>query len=460
MYSLIDDDEIFPKKLINREKELQLIKTAFNDLLAKDSALNTPIIDFFGVDGIGKTTILQEISATCIANDLPCIKLDESQTQLVGSQSTSKISRAILQQARKYQKQFQKQPPTRKGDPHSQTVEAIKVLLESTPVVILLDSIDASNEALMSWLKGILRNLIRHNNLFVVLTSKQKIVFEKDWSMARKLTPFQLKPLNRDDSMSYLQSIDDTISPKNREIIFQWTRGYPLAMEVMIKTIIKRHFDLEKNEDQQHLITIIIEETIDKKVLAHVEPSQLDWYKAHLFLLCIPRRFNLIIMQELLETFGSPLIGKRESKLEYMSLPKRLNANAEILYWDMQKAGFTVDDSIRRIFFFHQRIHHFALFIKIHRYLAEKNMQIAIEVASSDSIRYFCEYLYHSAQSLDAKAMKPILQSTLEQINKISSNLLLQFQQEFTRDKELQEILGEHSEIVYAFVGDHLTSEE
>ena len=185
-----------------------------------------------------------------------------------------------------------------------------------------------------------LRDLMSHNNLFVVLTSKQRIVFENDWFLARKLTPLQLKPLNRDDSTSYLQSLDDTISPKTRETIFQWTRGYPLAMEVMTKTITERHLDLEKIEDQQQLIAIIIKEVIDKKVLAHVESAQLDWHKAHLLLLCIPRRFNLVIMEELLETFGSPPIRKTQSKLAYMGLPKQLNANTNILYRDMQKAWF------------------------------------------------------------------------------------------------------------------------
>jgi hypothetical protein len=453
MNSLIDTDK-HPRKLINREKELELVQIAFDTLIHKKNLLSTPIIDFFGIAGIGKTRILQEISAKCVENDLPCIKLD-------GSQNISRISSAVLQQTNKYRQKSSKKPTVRKSDSHAQTVNAIKVLLQYKPVVILLDSIDTSDVSLVNWIKITLRDLMEHNNLFIVLTSKQQIVFENDWFMARKLTPLQLKPLNRQDSTSYLDSLEGPISPKTREIIFRWTRGYPLAMEVMSKTLIEQHLDLEKSEDQQQLITLIIEEVIDKKVLAHVEPSRLDWYKAHLLLLSIPRRFNLIIMQELLEQFGSPLISKPQSKLEYMGLPKQLNANADVLYWDMQKAGFTIDESIRNIFFVYQKIHNFSLFIKIHQYLASKNMQIATEVAGSDSVRYFREYLYHSAQSLDPQAIEPILQPTLEQINKISPDAILQFSEEFTRDDQLQETLGEHhANVLLLMIQKYLHNEE
>src|SRR5262249_15987818 len=151
----------------------------------------------------------------------------------------SRISHEILQQTKKYAQAL----PKRIGDSRTQTVEAIKILLANKPVVILLDSIDTSNDALVNWIQMTLRDLIEHNNLFVVLTSKQKIVFENDWSIARKLTPFQLKPLNRDDSKLYLTSINDAISPEIRDFIFQWTRGYPSAMEVMAKAIIQHKFD-------------------------------------------------------------------------------------------------------------------------------------------------------------------------------------------------------------------------
>ncbi|TMC21014.1 MAG: ATP-binding protein [Chloroflexi bacterium] len=448
---------------INRSDELESIEKAFNALLYKNTLLSTPIIDFFGIDGIGKTRILKEIADRCTAKNLPCIKLDEKHTQLDGGQNTSRISRAIVRQAKKYWQQSPDILRDRKRDAHTQVVETIKVLLEKTPaVVILLDAIDSSNEALVNWIKTTLHELIEHNNLFVVLTSKQQIVFENDWLMTRRLTPLQLKPLKRDDCTSYLTSFSKAIPHETINIIFQWTRGYPSAMEVMTDTIVKRQLDVAKSEDKQLLITIIIEEIIDKKVLAHVKPPNpsLSWYKDHLRLLSIPRRFNLIIMQELLEKFGPPSISKRPSRLEYMGLQRQLNAGTDILYWDLQKAAFTLDESIRNIFFIDQQEHHPALFMDMHRYLAQRNKQLASEVAGSDSVRYLREYLYHSAQDQAAQTAEDMLQYIEHQFNTIASDVKIQFTEEFRQDKELREILEKHYPNVYTYIKDHVATEE
>lgn len=446
---------------INRKDELQLIEMAFNALLYKNTLLSTPIIDFFGIDGIGKTRIVKEIEKMCRKKDLSCIRLYERQT----NQDISKISGEIFQQVQKHQQKLHKKSTSdlKQDVAPTQTVEAIKGLLEVNPVVILLDAIDSSNESLVNWIKTTLRALIEHNNLFVVLTSKQKIVFENDWLMTRKLTPFQLKPLKRDDCTSYLTSLAGTIPPEARDLILEWTRGYPSAMEVATKTIVKQRLDVNKSEHQQQLISTIMREVIDKKVLAHVKPN-LNRYKDHFLLLSIPRRFNLIIMQELLETFGpaaSPdSITKRQSRLEYMGLQRELNTGTDILHWDLQKAAYTIDESIRNIFFTYQRVHHHELFMDMHHYLADRNKQLATEVTGSDSVRYLREYLYHSAQKQDVQTADAMLQYLERQSNDMPSEVKIQFAEEFRQDEELQEILKQKYKNVYTYITDHVATEE
>ena len=44
---------------VNRETELALIDEAVEALLDKQRLLRTPIIEFYGVKGIGKTTLLE-----------------------------------------------------------------------------------------------------------------------------------------------------------------------------------------------------------------------------------------------------------------------------------------------------------------------------------------------------------------------------------------------------------------
>jgi hypothetical protein len=415
--------------------------------------LSTPIIDFFGVDGIGKTRILHEIAEMCLQYNLICIQLD-------GNQSIAKFVQQMFQQARKYRKELRLPATPRKGTTQTQIVATVRTLLQSKPVVILFDAVDTSNREVVHWIEETLPDLLEDNNLFVVLASKQKIVFENNWSMARKLTPFQLNPLNRGDSQSYVTAVDASLSSETRETIFQWTRGYPLAMDVMLAAINQQQLHLGNVHDQQQLLSILMKRVIDKKVLARVEPGRLVWYKEHFSLLSIPRRFNLTILKEVLEKFGSPLVSATRTKVEYMGLPRLLNSQTDVLYWDMQKAGFTIDPSIRNIFFWQKRILFPSEFAEMHRALALLNEQLAEAVPGEDKIRYLREYLYHSAYSSDDTSLLTLLEVTLKHINEISPDAILQFSEEFRQDSELQEILGNYRQYVYSYIDEHSAHEE
>lgn len=58
---------------VNREKELRHVSEAVETLQDEQRLLRTPIIEFSGVQGIGKTTLLQQIKAICESNNLSCI---------------------------------------------------------------------------------------------------------------------------------------------------------------------------------------------------------------------------------------------------------------------------------------------------------------------------------------------------------------------------------------------------
>lgn len=63
------DKQVF----VNREKELRQIGEAIEILQDEQRLLRTPIIEFSGVQGIGKTTLLQQIKLICDKKSLLCI---------------------------------------------------------------------------------------------------------------------------------------------------------------------------------------------------------------------------------------------------------------------------------------------------------------------------------------------------------------------------------------------------
>ena len=195
MVSSIDEGNF-----INRGDELNLIETAFAALHDQRLILRTPIIDFLGVGGIGKTRVLQEVRQRCFQEGFSCIWVNENQSPM----------------------QFLEQ-----------------------------------------WLS-------------------------------------RAKQVSTDDRM-YLSDIASTVDPAIQEEIISWIYGYPLAMKVMSRLIREQKLDLRVQEHQKILTSLLMEQVVDQGRFARVE--RLEWYENYVGLLSIPQRFNLVILQDLIEKF-------------------------------------------------------------------------------------------------------------------------------------------------------------
>ena len=360
---------------VDRIEEIEIIQDALKALTEKDVVLATPILNFFGVDGIGKTEILQKTILLCQEQNIPYIDLDmvrgiESQPQ------------EIIEDVRRYTGQQGSQGRQGRKVSYELAIKALKRLMKSSPVVILCDSVDVMRSDMFQWIRSLLRELLENTNICVILGSKQKVVFERDWSMARKLKTYQVKPLNRQFSLEYLNvHRGDLFSEESREIVFQWTRGYPLAMRIMVEEVKEKGLDIEGSaEDQQELIAILMKRVIEERVLKNVKEYEPSWYRAYFSLLSMPRRFNLIIMQRLLETFQESPVAVARDILEYVGLPKKLNTGTDILRWDLQKTGFAVEEPVRNLFLLERRIQNPKSFIKIHRFFC--NAKSVIDLGS------------------------------------------------------------------------------
>jgi thymidylate kinase len=434
------------KGFINREKEFQLVENTFNALLDSESVPATPLIDFFGIDGIGKTKMLKQIEYMCKKREIAYIWLDVS---IEKSRFISSISKQM--QKYKINNEYSESDASKSGF-YTSSLQAIELLLgKKPPVVVLLDSIDITNQHQFDWVETMIQTLIKNPQLCIVFASKQKISFERDWSMARKLAPFQLRPLDQTSSELYIKHVGHEIPEEMQKQIFEWTQGYPLAMDVMTRAIATKTFDLTQDEDQRKLVDIIIKRVIDKGILGKVKREEFPKYKKSLSLLAVPRRFNLVIMQELFEEFEPA--HAPDSKLEYMALPQDLNVNTNILNWDLQKAGFTIDQAVRNILLLQRRIEEPEVFSAIHAFLAKKNKDLAeIVPTGTDHIRYLLEYLYHSLYSVTTEDMPAIIEQTLERIAQNSAEEVIQFSEEFARDEELRAALKSNVSLIDTFI--------
>lgn len=393
---------------------------------------------------MGKTSVLQEVRQRCQQQSLHYIWVNVNQKpELFLAQ--------WLRQARELHADDQTDTPKTARALCTQSVDAMKSLLEKEPVVALLDEVDLDKTEDIGWIETILHDLIDVHNLFVVLASQQQVSFDRHRSVARKLISHQLKPFDQKACQNYLSDIAGTVDPAIREEIISWGQGYPLAMKVMSRLIQEQKLDPRIPADQKRLISALMEEVVDRGIFARViEPNWLSWCKEYVSLLSIPRRFNLVILQNLTEEFAENL--KLAGKLEYLGLPRQINQGTDVLYWDMRKSGFTINETTRRLFFRQCVIEQPERFYAIHRFLADQNQQFASEVNGSDRIRYLREYLYHSTFVENAQTLPPLLAKVLQNIANEKLNSIVQFSEELQQDEELKDALGPHLAIVTNFV--------
>ena len=409
--------EVLASLFVNREKELRQITEAVETLQDEQRLLRTPLIEFSGVQGIGKTTLLQEVKAICDGKNLSCIMENAEQITL-------------------------------------HEFNRIESLVKQEPVAIILDSLDAANNEQFQAIETRLSELIESTRLFVVLASRNVQKFDHTRSLARKLTIYPLEPLKREYCVSYLDNFAQDISSETRGIIFDWTRGYPLAMSVLTEAIVKGRLDPTQDQDRKQLLSILMQRVVEEKLLASANSdTERTRLQTLLALLSIPRRFNLTLSQDLIEHFAPQY--KFESSLAYITLPKSINEVTSVLNWSLERAGYSIEAPVRNLFLLYYRIEHPQQYLEIHKFLAEKNKGFITQVSGSHRIRYLRDFFYHLAciavntgdtsvrENLEKQIAQLVHVQTQDEHSLLSSlEDILQFYEEFLQDQELQDALG------------------
>ena len=257
----------------------------------------------------------------------------------------------------------------------------------------------------------------------------------------------------------------ENIEPEVQDIIFEWTGGYPLAVNAMVQAIRNEKLDPRKEEDRVQILSIITEHVIKQGILADAvqAPDDFQWYQTMLSLFSVPRRCNIPMMQRMTETFAPEY--RLSGSLAYLGLPKIINQAADVLSWNPSKAGFSLDASIRHVFLNKLKIEQPERYTAIHKFLADINRREAMKYTGTDRIRALQEYLYHSACSEEDTALQHIVEKTVQQFIAESATdparfieNFSSFHEEYMRDEELQAVLGAYSGTVISLMYKHLAT--
>src|SRR5450631_2545883 len=83
---------------VNREYELKLIEEAFEALTKQKQLLRTPILELYGIGGIGKTSLLRQIEERCHTVPMACVWVDIKNSE----RNVGKLAQQIVVQIKQY----------------------------------------------------------------------------------------------------------------------------------------------------------------------------------------------------------------------------------------------------------------------------------------------------------------------------------------------------------------------
>lgn len=429
---------------VNRIPELGIFDDSLDALLKQEERFRASILDFYGVKGIGKTALLKRITEKLLENNIKYLEVNfDSNVSVFYDRMYDELKKYVPIQPLDVTQQ----------DIYERSMAKIKELLGQGPLVLLLDSIDATNESRIEDLEEMLGQLVVYQTLLVVLASQRRVTFYNRRSVKQKLKTYAVEPLDEQSSSIYLKQLDTSLSAEQYKLIFDWTGGYLLAMNEMVSAL---HDGISPAEEQgrKQLTQRIVDGVVTQGLLASVEADEQEWYLTMLNLLAVPRHFSLIVWQKLIEHFEPEY--KLATSLAYLVLPRKMSLATGVLGWDMAKADFAIDKPIRHILLLNLKINQYDFYLRLHQYLAQLNWQSATEAREHERILYQREYLYHSACSLDTQQLEGIL---TEISAKEGRERVLQLYEELGQDVEFRNAIGQDFARLLAVIGRMAASE-
>ncbi|MCP4346925.1 MAG: hypothetical protein GY795_15530 [Desulfobacterales bacterium] len=441
--------KIIEQQRVNRALQIGKIRKTLYSLSLKFDELHSVVFNWFGIPGIGKTTLSLMIADICREISVPFARIDfnpdENQhashykndyililddicTDL-GEICTSEFSEE-LDNYRKLQNVDLKQK-------QSETViasfhEHIKELTEK-PLVILFDTTEKADGKLIRWIEdNIISPFCVTGRCVIVWTGR----FAQQWKrfeVRRRVKTEKLEPL---DPQSTHEQVGDPDS-----LIYHLTFGYPLGNIELAKVIDK--YDTKPD----NLIKALAENVIDPYVFKNI-PEDL---KAACKIMSVVRQFDVIILERLLCEFAGEFFNE---ETVYMKVMSELAATA-IVEWNPIRKGYALDETMRRILMLHMKLNSQDAYLKI----AGNAVDIYeewIDYNTENRGIYIKEKFFHLISIGICKNMplSEIIEDCQNALKKylgkyyrndpmnLSLAGTIQLYEEFSSDKELQEISG------------------
>ncbi|MDP1544835.1 MAG: CHAT domain-containing protein [Anaerolineales bacterium] len=318
------------EKPIDREHQRRLTE----DLLSKieagklhtGTALPLAAMEFYGIEGIGKTRILNVVKELCEARQLPYTVVETSYTWWKSDDQVGLISeflRSICEQLSKRHEiaslassassilENIQRGQGRDIDLSALIKEFVGILVEiqiriRAPFILLLDKIEYCPQDLFNWLgSDFLRLFLEAEatpGAILVLAGRGSRIRESNWPayFKRGASAYLVDPFTFEITEDHVDALSpDSYYRPAAKFIYNLSNGHPYSTEMIVYELDRLGIKADAVEEHRmELAEKLYEEVIRRHILMNAE----DWIRKFIEVAAIPRWFRPDTLKRLINT--------------------------------------------------------------------------------------------------------------------------------------------------------------
>jgi hypothetical protein len=397
--------QLFPKtkKFINRQMEIAQAE----EVLRQVKNLKPPAVKgviYFGIAGIGKSRLLQQIKLQCRRKSLVPASIDFQEQavhshldyllhladQLEKPRPHSGLREAVLDAIN-----LAASPKAHAEQALPVFAGALKQRLKARPLVLLLDSCERCVPELFDWIgQQFLVHLVNSNvgpiALFLAGCGPQ--VAESNWPIryVRATQNHHVAAFDFADTKKHIAAIDKAKRWRGGEkSIHELSAGHPLSTQALVYFLQSLNVDVRDIPQRRKQLA---QRLHDEVISRHLLPQQDLWPQDSFELACVPRRFDAALLEKIASDYTHYWYSARMQQLQ--------KSNIHLIHVGHGKPAYQLETTLRKLLYTAVSILKPERVLEINQALQkiyENELQQATLVGrpSADSL---LELLYHHIQ--------------------------------------------------------------
>lgn len=432
---------------VNREIEIKEVRTILTNMMLKVSTTGK-ILNWFGIPGIGKTTLCHMVMEDCQNLNIPfCVIIDFDIQDNPRAKTYAEDYCSLLEDLsspfpeafQHFYKKLSQFRSMSEDDPEKSNminklaghfIEGLsRIMDQPDPVVMMFDTTEMADESVISWLETeIFSPLCFKENWLIIWTGR----FPQKW------TQFEVRRRtsgNRIDALS-MEATKDQIGKETGCRVYRLTWGHPGGNKQL-------HPIAKENAEELSLIKAA-EKWVKEDILKGIDPLFVEICRV----LSVVRRFDLNLADDIISNY----IDAERPPIGVMTVIGKLYKSS-LAGWDGVRKGYALDNTLRRVLRSLLIKQDEDRFIRISEHALEKYKEWIKKIPENKTI-YILEWLYHkvnlSKYRKDDHPSEPVeeefanyVKACAEKERDVALTLLNQLYEDLSNDLDLEVICRE-----------------